>query len=289
MPSAFFITYFIRFKFLIRVMLRLLLVLILLNVLAQAQPKIKWPHGKKAVIVLTYDDALQSQLDVALPQLKAAHLTGTFFLTGDIDYKTIPKWRAAARSGFELGNHTIFHPCTSKEDNPVHSEGYTLEQIIDEIDIMNHFLFAVDGKTIRTYAYPCAETTVGHGQDYADSLGDEDLVKYARIGGDENSVITDFEHLNPVKVPSYGVDDNTTGKQLINFVKKVQQQGGMGIFMFHGISGDYITISKSAHEELLKYLRQNKKEIWVTTFLEAMNYVTKTNKIHKVQALAMRP
>ena len=35
----------------------------------QAQQKITWPHHKKAVIVLTYDDALESQLDNAVPQL----------------------------------------------------------------------------------------------------------------------------------------------------------------------------------------------------------------------------
>ena len=38
-----------------------------------------WPDHKQATIVLTYDDALLSQLDTAVPQLKHAGLKATFF------------------------------------------------------------------------------------------------------------------------------------------------------------------------------------------------------------------
>jgi hypothetical protein len=109
-----------------------------------------------------------------------------------------------------------------------------------------------------------------------DSLRKYGHVKYARIGGDaDDAVITDFEKLDPLQVPSYGLDDNTTGAQLIAFARKVQQSGGMGIFMFHGISGDYISTSAEAHKELLDYLGSNKKEIWVATFEQAMDHVMK--------------
>jgi peptidoglycan/xylan/chitin deacetylase (PgdA/CDA1 family) len=250
---------------------------LLLSFTARAQEKIKWPEHKKAVIVLTYDDALQSQLNVAVPQLDAAHLTATFFLTGDINRLTIPRWRALSKKGYELGNHTIFHPCLSTDDNPVPSDSYTAYRMIREIEVMNHFLYAVDGKIVQSYAYPCAETTVG-GKDYVDTLRKYDMAKYARIGGDTAAVITDFKHLDPLRVPSYGLEDGTTGAQLIAFVKRAQQTGGMGVIMFHGIGGDYITTSAKAHQELLDYLKKNKMNIWVTTFQKAMDYVTKASK-----------
>jgi peptidoglycan/xylan/chitin deacetylase (PgdA/CDA1 family) len=257
-------------------MKKLILFFLLLSFAAQAQEKITWPGDKKAVIVLTYDDALQSQLNVAVPQLDAAHLTGTFFLTGDIDSQTIPKWRALSKKGYELANHTLYHPCASSNDNPVASDNYTVYQMIHEIEVMNHFLYAVDGKSTRTYAYPCTETTVG-GKNYVDSLRKHGLIKYARVGGDVDAVVTDFKHLDPLQVPSYGLEDNTTGKQLIAFAKRVQQSGGMGIFMFHGIGSDYITVSAEAHQELLNYLKENKKDIWVTTFQKAMDYAMQAN------------
>ncbi|MBS1525549.1 MAG: polysaccharide deacetylase family protein [Bacteroidetes bacterium] len=259
-------------------MKRLVLVSLLLCTAASyAQQKIVWPKHKKAVIVLTYDDALMSQLNNAIPQLDSAGFKATFFLMGNINSQTIPIWRAVAKKGHELANHTLFHPCSSTEDNPVSSDHYTPYAMIREIETMNNLLFAVDGKTTRTYAYPCTETAVG-GKDYVDTLRKYGLVKYARIGGDKDAVISDFKNLDPLRVPSYGLEENTSADQLIAFVKKVQQSGGMGIFMFHGIGGDYITTQAGAHRALLNYLKENQKEIWVTTFREAMDYVKGSNK-----------
>ena len=81
------------------------------NVTAQTiAQSVVWPHHKKATIVLTYDDALLSQLDTAVPQLRQAGLTATFFLTADLDYKTLPRWRSVAKAGFELGNGKLAQP-----------------------------------------------------------------------------------------------------------------------------------------------------------------------------------
>lgn len=239
--------------------------------LANAQ-QVHWPKHKKAAIVLTYDDALPSQLNNAVPQLKRAGFKATFFLTSDIDSLSIPRWRKLAKEGFELGNHTVFHPCSGTDDNPVPSEPYTAYRIIREIEVMDRFLFAVDGKTKRTYAYPCAETFVG-GKDYVDSLRKYRLIKYARAGGDATAVITDFMHLDTLRVPSYGLDGGETGKQLIDFVKNVEEKDGLGIIMFHGIGSDYITISSEAHQELINYLHHHRHSLWITTFQQAMDEV----------------
>ena len=243
---------------------------------AKAQQKISWPHHKKAVIVLTYDDGLDSQLKNAVPALEAAKLPATFFLIGDINNTNIPQWRVLSKKGFELGNHTLYHPCMAP-DNPVTSTNYTPTTIVAEIGIMDGFLFAVDGKTSRTYAYPCTETTVG-GKDYVDSLRKSGFVKYARVGGDTDAVVTDFKHLDPLQVPAYGLDDNTPAAKLIAFVKQVEQKGGMGIIMFHGIGGDYITTSVKAHQQFLNYLKKHRKDIWVATFQQAMDYATAASK-----------
>ncbi|HXB06122.1 MAG TPA: polysaccharide deacetylase family protein [Puia sp.] len=241
-----------------------------------AQP-LAWPDHKKAAIILTYDDALRSQLDTAVPQLRRAGLKATFFLTADIDSATIPRWRKLAKEGYELGNHTLFHPCINGEDNPVSSDQYTPYQMIREIEVMNHLLLAVDGKNSRTYAYPCTETTVG-GKDYADTLRRYALVKYARVGGDTGAVITDPVHLDPLRVPALGLEDHTPAEAIIGFVRTVQDSGGMGVIMFHGVGGDYITTDADVHQQLLDYLVANRSSIWVTTFQEAMDFVEKQGK-----------
>lgn len=251
--------------------------LLLASSIAHGQANINWPQHKKCVIVLTYDDALASQLDIAIPQLKAAHLKATFFLTGNLTAVTVPRWRAVAARGYELANHTLYHPCAGNSTGQ-NSKEYTVSSIIREISMMNNFLFAIDGKQTRTYAYPCTQTKVD-GVSYVDSLRKSKLVKYARIGGDDRDVITDFKKLDPLLVPAWGVSENTSGAKLIAFVKKVEQSGGMGIFMFHGIGGDYLTTSADAHKELVDYLQKHKADILVMTFQQAMDYVTEANKM----------
>jgi peptidoglycan/xylan/chitin deacetylase (PgdA/CDA1 family) len=256
-------------------MKKLLLFLLLINFNVYAQQKTTFQIHKKAIIVLTYDDALISQLNIAIPQLDSVHLNGTFFLTGNITQATLPKWRSTLKLGNELANHTLYHPCliTDGKGNPANNSGsYTVYSIIREISMMNNFLYAIDNKKTHTYAYPCTEWKVG-GVSYLDSLKKSGIVKYARIGGDQNSVISDYTKLDPLLVPSWPVFGNVTGDDLVNFVKKVQKDGGMGVFMFHGVGGDYLTTSAQAHRELLKYLNQNRDEIWVATFKQAMDYV----------------
>lgn len=262
--------------------IKLLLTVCLLIPLAVHAQQVHWPQKRKAAIALTYDDGLHSQLNNAVPMLLKSGLKATFFLTSDIDSTSISIWRDLAKKGYELGNHTMYHPCSAKEDNPVKSENYTVFNIICEIEAADRFLFAVDGKTTRTFAYPCAETFVANGKDYVDSLRKYKLVKYARAGGDSSSIITDFKHLDTLRVPSYGLDGGENGAKLITYVKNVVKKGGLGVFMIHGIGGDYIRISAKAHQQLINYLKQHKKEIWVTTFQQALDEVYSQVKRPKV-------
>ncbi|WP_177192118.1 polysaccharide deacetylase family protein [Chitinophaga arvensicola] len=257
--------------------IRLLLVL---TIPIQLSAQEKWPGGKKAAIVLTYDDGLVSQLNTAIPQLRQSTLTGTFFLTGNVTEDQMLSWRAAAADGFELANHTLYHPCSKKmyENAPqYYTENYDVNAMLKEAGMMNKILFGIDGKRSRTYAFPCSESVVG-GVDYTPALKQSGLVKYARSGGDIHSIITDFSTLDLYKIPSWGVVNKEDGKALISFVEAATAKGGLGIFMFHGVGGDYLDVSGAAHEQLLQYLASHRKDIWVATFQEVMDYVTAQQK-----------
>src|SRR5688572_24042868 len=67
-------------------------------------------HGKKAAVVLTYDDALDVHLDHAIPALDSLGFKGSFYLSAAFpgSKNRIPDWRKAAANGHELGNHTYF-------------------------------------------------------------------------------------------------------------------------------------------------------------------------------------
>ncbi len=245
------------------------------------QAQIKWPDGKKAAIVLTYDDGLASHRNIVVSQLDKKGMKGTFFLYGQtISWRDMPEWKRISSSGHELGNHSVYHPCLeiTKESNPCTSlEYYTVQTMLREIAVMNQFLYGIDGRdTIRTYAYPCGQTITG-GEDYSVPLERSGLISFAR-GGGGNPVITDLEQLNHFKVPALAANTGESSERLINFIEEVVRQGGLGVFIFHGVGGDYLDISAEVHQEIIDYLDDHASDIWVAPFREVMEYISTQNK-----------
>ena len=241
----------------------------------------------KAIICLTYDDGLETQLSTAIPQLDSAGFKATFFLNsiqGSSQSEVIGQtpeavlgWSKAARNGHELANHTLFHPCPERIgwDRSVSIENYTIDKILKEISTQNTLLSFLDPKRkIRSFAFPCNNTLL-EGKDYTKMIRDKGLVNFGRTGGDSNSIITDFKHLNTMQVPSWHVWTGTGLDELIAFAEKVKKAGGMGIYQFHGVDGNIFRISGKTHKDFLTYLREHKDEFWVTTFSEAMEFVTR--------------
>jgi peptidoglycan/xylan/chitin deacetylase (PgdA/CDA1 family) len=249
--------------------------LLLFAGVAPLRAQITWPEGKIAAIALTYDDALASQLQYAVPQLGAAGFKGTFFLDGDISPADMRRWREVQRAGHELGNHSLFHACPRDllpKRTQYYTENYDVSRLLDEIAVMNDVLFGIDGQESRTFSVPCSQTLVG-GTDYTEALQRSGLVKYVRNGGDQfNSVISGFERPGRFMVPSWGPLDGPDGQRLAAYVERVAKARGLGVFQFHGVGGDYLAVSADAHRELLEYLRKH-PEVWVATFRELMDYV----------------
>jgi peptidoglycan-N-acetylglucosamine deacetylase len=237
-----------------------------------AGPKFAWPQGRHAAITLTYDDAIaRSHLSVAIPQLDRAGLKGTFFLMGKaILPGDVPRWRAAAASGHELGNHTVNHPCARGSfDMPeqYHSENYSVDVLLTEIGTMNTLLTAIDGKPKHALATPCGQTRVG-GQDYIAPL----------IVSGRATFIRD-PSVRPTTANGPKVLENafvgTSGADMIAWVKQVEDSGGVGVIVFHGVGGDYLSVSREAHEQLLDYLAARRDKIWTAPYSEVMTYIAR--------------
>jgi hypothetical protein len=78
-----------------------------------------------------------------------------------MNLESLARWRAIAAEGYELGNHTIFHPCARgmfTMPSQYNDENYSVETMLNEIRVMNMFLFAIDGRSERTYASPCGQS-----------------------------------------------------------------------------------------------------------------------------------
>ena len=146
------------------------LVTFLLHITDRPEIHYEKPWGdKKCAVALTYDDALNVHLDNVMPVLDSLDFTGTFYVYGTAASfdKRLNEWKSIADDGHELGNHTLFHPCNSKNEgnNWVKPEydlnNYSITRIKDEIKLTNTLLRSTDGKKKRTFAYPCGDKIVG--------------------------------------------------------------------------------------------------------------------------------
>jgi len=260
---------------------RLLLGAALASLLAQAPAGardggFRWPNGARAAVSLAYDDALDSQLDHALPALDRHGLKGSFYLqlSNPSVARRMGEWRAAAQRGHELGNHSLFHQCSGSGADRAWVEAHrdldttTPEQMRDQVLLGNTMLEAIDGRRERTYTAPCGDMAAAK-RPYLPALRTA-FVAIKAGGGD--AVAASMSAVDPYAV-AVAAPVNASGKELIELVKQAGARGTMVAFTFHGIGGDYLGVSSQAHEELLRFLAQHRREYWTDTFLDIMKHV----------------
>jgi peptidoglycan/xylan/chitin deacetylase (PgdA/CDA1 family) len=243
---------------------------------AHAADEFRWPEGVRAAVSLSYDDALDSQLDVALPALDRAGLKGSFYLQlSNPSVRTrMAEWRAAAAHGHELGNHSLFHQCS--RNSPGHAwvqperdlDTTSAAQMRDQVVVASTMLTAIDGRTERTYTVPCGDRLAA-GRDYLPGIAGAFVG--IKVGGGDG-VIPAMAALDPLAVPVLA-PEGLSGKELIAIVERAGARGTMVNFTFHGVGGDYLQTSAAAHRELVDYLAAHRKEYWTGTFLDLMRWV----------------
>jgi len=247
------------------------------NTAHAADAGFRWPDGARAAVSLAYDDALDSQLDNAIPALERHGLRGTFYLqlSNPPVAARMEGWRAAARRGHELGNHSLFHQCSGGGADrgwvARHRDLDTTsaEQMRDQVQVANTMLTAIDGRRERTYTAPCGDVLAA-GRDYLPLLRDDFVA--IKAGHGRPAVPMSMREVDPYLVGSAG-PVGASGQELIALVKQAGARGTMVAFTFHGIGGDHLSVSNQAHEELLRFLAAHHKEYWTDTFLSIMQHV----------------
>jgi peptidoglycan/xylan/chitin deacetylase (PgdA/CDA1 family) len=249
---------------------------------ADAAQPFAWPKGAKAAVSLAYDDALDSQLDRALPVLDRYGLKASFYLqlSSPTVSLRIADWRRAAMKGHELGNHTLFHQCSAGAPERAwvlphrDLDRISVAQVKEQAMLANTMLHAIDGRRERTFTAPCGDLKAG-GQDYLPAIRDEFVA--IKAGGGSGAALT-MDAIDPYAVAVLA-PVNLSGKQLIDIVKLAGARGTMVNLTFHGIGGDYLAVSAEAHEELVKFLADHRDEYWTDTFLNIMQHVKTTRAI----------
>lgn len=245
---------------------------------AIAQNNTTW-QGKRCAVVLTYDDALDVDIDNALPALDSLGLKATFYLSGYSGTLNtrLKDWRSSAANGHELGNHTLFHPCTGSLPGrgfvtPDYDlNNYSVRRMTDEIRMTNTTLKAIDGKTERTFAYPCGDTKI-HDTAYIVPV-QNDFVAARGVQAEMPAVNT----VDLYNIGCYGINGQS-GDELVALVKQAMQKGTLLVFLFHGVGGGHsLNVSLAAHSQLLHYLKLNEKDIWIAPMIQVAEYIKHYN------------
>jgi peptidoglycan/xylan/chitin deacetylase (PgdA/CDA1 family) len=260
-------------------------VLILLGTagFCQAQTHTIW-NNKACAVVLTYDDAIDVDLDNVLPALDSLQLKGTFYLIGSSSSlaKRMGEWRAAAGHGHELGNHALFHPCDGSlpgrsfvtADHDLSK--YTVARAQEEIRINNTLLEAIDGKHSRTFAYPCGDEKIGD-QYFYPGVKKEFVAARGVAPGLQTA-----GQVNLNRVSCYAMNGQT-GDEMIALVKKAQQSKTLLVFLFHGVGGGHsLNVSLAAHSKLLHYLKAHQSDIWIAPMVDVASQIAAYQKQAKL-------
>lgn len=238
-------------------------------------------NGKKAAVCLTYDDGLDIDLDNVVPVLDSLGLKGTFYVPGNSESlaKRLPEWKTIAAKGYEIGNHTLFHACEGGKpgrewvSSDYDLSKYTLKRIVDEILVANTLFSAIDGKTQRTFAYACGDNKVA-GSDFMAQMKD----KFVAARGVQ-PMMYKMKDIDLYNVGCYMIS-NSSGDELIGMVKKAMESNSLIVFLFHGVGGGHnINVSLEAHRKLVRFLKQNEKDVWVAPFIDVMSYVKKSQSL----------
>lgn len=258
------------------ILLPIILLVAGLTANAQTTPATKVWNNKQCAVVLTYDDAIDVDLDNVIPALDSLNLKGTFYIIGSspVVNNRLNEWRAAAKEGHELGNHALFHPCDGSlpgrsfvsPDNDLSK--YTVSRAVSEIRVNNTLLKAIDGKDKRTFAYPCGDLKIGDVYFF-------DQLKKDFVGA--RGVSPGLQLPNEIKLDNidcYGINGQSA-EYMIDLVKKAQQSHTLLVFLFHGVGGGHsINEPLDAHSKLLHYLKDHENEIWIAPMVDVAEKIS---------------
>ena len=263
------------FNYLSKIFTVIVFILISSSILAQ---KANVWNGKKCAVALTYDDAIDIDIDNVAPALDSLGLKGSFYLIGSSPAvnNRIGEWRKMAANGHELGNHTSFHPCDGskpgrsfvKRDTDLSL--YTIGRLVSETKLTNTLLNAIDGQTERTFAFPCGDRNIGDTAYYP-------FIQKEFISA--RGVKTGLPVINKVDLTDincYSINGQTAD-YMIDLVKKAKETNTLLVFLFHGVGGGHnLNVALGEHSKLVHYLKEQEKEVWTATMLDISKYIQKT-------------
>lgn len=243
----------------------ILLMAVVLVVGCSSRPKAPQGSPKQSIpeklVVLTFDDSVESHYSVVRPILKRHDFGATFFVTEGFtflknkkDYMTWKQIKALHEDGFEIGNHTRNHMGVSQDTlGRLPGEISYIARQCEKHGIPRPVSFAYPGNAIHPNAFKILK-----------SQG----IRFARRGGypefpykDGRGVAYEPALDHPLLIPSAG--DARPHWTLTDFKRAVAQgqRGKIVVLQFHGVPDNdhpWVHTPPKLFEQYMQHLKEEK-------------------------------
>ena len=232
----------------------------LLFALCLATPQLLAAEIPEKTVVLTFDDAVKSQITNVAPLLKELGFQATFFISQHwMDDKTnFLTWEQVGelhRMGFEIGNHSWTHSDFSKPENAAKlgTELEMVERELARVGVPKPVSFAWCGNSFGPEA---VEQLQRHGYMIA-RRGMQPEVPYGKV---QVGPALDVTKHHPLMVPTTGdAYPDWTFDHFKNVLASAKP-GQIVVFQFHGvpdIAHPWVNTPPEKFRQYMLYLKQN--------------------------------
>lgn len=243
------------------------------NLLLSGQ-EFSWPEGKKMALSLTFDDARLSQIDTGILLLDKYGVKATFYISPGSMLKRSDKWKIAVLNGHEIGNHSVYHPCSGNfawSRNKALEE-YTLQKMKTELDSASRLIKEILGIQPMSFAYPCGQTFIGRGlnvQSYVPLIAIMFETGRGWLNEAPNDpLFCDLSQLNASEL------DGKSFEQILKLIETAKTNGYWLILAGHEMNVEgYQTSQLKTIEAICKYASDPANGIWIDNVRSVASYV----------------
>ena len=211
---------------------------------------VKWPHDKKAVFLLGFDDSCRSAIQIVIPELIRRGMVGTFYINPGLEpYQSLRHdWEEIVpRTKMVYANHTFTHVGAT-----------SVEQLDDELRRCNEAIEA---------CYPDAK------KPRLRSFGQPGGVPWTVTPEEKNALLAKYHLIERPPFKGYPFAIKTQA-EILALVDHALAAGGMDYHVFHGVGGDWHVTPVEMFTALLDKLDANQDRLWITDPVSWHQYVT---------------
>jgi len=241
---------------------------------AETDHKFPWPEGKKMALSLTFDDARLSQIDTGIPLLDKYGIKATFYISPGSLLKRVDKWKMAANNGHDIGNHSVYHPCSGNfvwsRDKAL--EDYSMQKMRNELDSASSFIKESLGVNPVSFAYPCGQTFIGRGagvQSYVPLIAS--IFESGRGWLNEapnDPFFCDLAQINGTEL------DGKSFEQILKLIETAKANGHWLVLAGHEMNEEgYQTSQLKTIEAICKFATDSLNGIWINNVHNIASYV----------------